>query len=164
MPPLPKPRRHRHGAPTIPTTFLPASGRRGPAPRVPAGFALGDAGRRWWRWAWKLPQACGWGDGVLYTVARRAQLEELWAETRLTGWAREMRELDDRLGLTPRGRANLRWEIVDDQFDPGPGPEGEPASVAKGDEITRRRTDRERRLVRDRGSATNHNEEVTGDG
>lgn len=27
---------------------------------------------------------------------------------------REMRELDDRLGLTPKGLAALRWQIVDD--------------------------------------------------
>lgn len=30
------------------------------------------------------------------------------------GLFREMRELDDRLGLTPKGLANLRWTIVDD--------------------------------------------------
>ena len=27
---------------------------------------------------------------------------------------REMREIDDRLGLTPKGLAALRWKIVDD--------------------------------------------------
>ena len=40
------------------------------------------------------------------------------------GVAREMRELDDRLGLTPRGLAANRWKIVpDDQVTSGtPGP------------------------------------------
>lgn len=32
---------------------------------------------------------------------------------------REMRELDDRLGLTPKGLAQLRWKIVDDAKDDG---------------------------------------------
>ena len=32
--------------------------------------------------------------------------------------AREMRELDDRLGLTPKGLAALRWKIVDSETSP----------------------------------------------
>lgn len=39
-------------------------------------YALGDAGALWWEWAWKTPQAKGWDDGALFTVARRAQLED----------------------------------------------------------------------------------------
>jgi hypothetical protein len=40
--------------------------------------------------------------------------------------AREMRELDDRLGLTPKGMAALRWTVVEDPVgvDDGPLPEG----------------------------------------
>lgn len=40
---------------------------------------------------------------------------------------REMRELDDRLGLTPKGMAALRWTVVDDgstQSAPAAPPEG----------------------------------------
>lgn len=151
MPPLPKPpdRRRRHAAPTIPTTYLPASGRHTPAPRLPRWMKLGPTGRAWWRWAWKLPQACGWDVGAVPVVARRAQMEDLWAAEPSVSWSREMRELEDRLGLTPKGRALLRWEIVDDQYQPGPG--GEPAPLpaggAESDEVTRRRVERERRLT-----------------
>jgi hypothetical protein len=35
---------------------------------------------------------------------------------------REMRELDDRLGLTPKGMAALRWTIVADPTTPATGP------------------------------------------
>lgn len=35
------------------------------------------------------------------------------------GVAREMRELDDRLGLTPKGLAQLRWKIVADDKTTG---------------------------------------------
>lgn len=40
--------------------------------------------------------------------------------------AREMRELDDRLGLTPKGMAALRWTVVEDPAgaSTGPLPEG----------------------------------------
>ena len=49
---------------------------------------------------------------------------------------REMRELDDRLGLTPKGMAALRWTIVDDpaSLDDGPLPDG------VSDMTSRRRT------------------------
>jgi hypothetical protein len=38
---------------------------------------------------------------------------------------REMRELDDRLGLTPKGLAALRWKVVDDKpAEEAPTPAG----------------------------------------
>lgn len=120
--PLPDPNRRRTNAPTIPTTNLPASGRKGRLPKSP--LELGDAGAAWWRWAWRLPQACGWSVGDLYAIARRAHLEDVLAEAEpgaRLGTAREMRELDDRFGLTPKGMAALRWKIVADS---------EPAAVA----------------------------------
>lgn len=49
---------------------------------------------------------------------------------------REMRELDDRLGLSPKGMAALRWEIVN---------VAAPAEEA-GDEVTKKRQDRRARL------------------
>lgn len=150
--PLPDENRVRRNAPTIPTTQLPASGRKGPAPTPPVGAGLGAAGKRWWKWAWSTPQAAGWDDGSLYVVARRARLEDDLAaidvvdefsigdfldfeeEHRkvmrrlddvlnrmkaLAGGrmvlAREARELEDRLGLTPKGLAQLRWKIVADE-------------------------------------------------
>lgn len=74
--PLPNPNRRRRNAPTIPTTELPASGRKGDAPEVPAAYDLQTAGLAWWAWAWKLPQAAAWDEGALYVAARRAALED----------------------------------------------------------------------------------------
>ena len=142
--PLPNPQHRHRGAPSIPTTQLPATGRSGPLPKVPIGYRLGRPGRAWWKWAWSLPQACAWSDGDLYVVARRASLEDdlmavekapelpdlstLCGETvqdlkrmfgRISALAsgrvaimREIRELDSRLGLTPKALAELRWSIV----------------------------------------------------
>ncbi len=74
--PLPKPNARRRNAPTIPTTTLPASGYAGKKPTVPKEIRLGKAGRAWWAWAWKTPQAAAWSPGDLYALARRASLED----------------------------------------------------------------------------------------
>lgn len=169
--PLPSENTRRRNAPTIPTTELSASGRKGRAPGLPDHYTLGKSGRAWWKWAWKLPQACAWDSGVLYVVARRAQLEDdlaaiedadkllgtlddLLAEAvgeddvdefyktlraiertmqklkslagGRIGVMKEMRELDNRLGLNPKAMADLRWKIVDDGT-----PQVEPKRKAK---------------------------------
>lgn len=151
--PLPKPNARRRNAPTIPTTDLPAGGRKGPAPKLPAGYELGADGLAWWGWAWRTPQSAAWSDGDLYVVARRAGLEDAlgalrqadlgvdvgellddetgdalrWLVGRLKALAvgelqvaKEARELDDRLGLTPKGLAALRWKIVPDVVEVRP--------------------------------------------
>jgi hypothetical protein len=40
-------------------------------------YSLGEAGAAWWAWAWETPQAPKWDAGALYTVARRATLEDV---------------------------------------------------------------------------------------
>jgi hypothetical protein len=76
--PLPKPaeKRRRTNQPAIPTRALPAGGFAGPYPRIPKGVELGDAGRIWWRWAWRTPQAAAWDAGTHVALARRASLED----------------------------------------------------------------------------------------
>lgn len=117
--PLPKPDARRRNQPTIPTTALPASGRQGEPPQPP--YDLGAAGAAWWLWAWSTPQSCAWNTGDLYVTGRRAVLEDLVAAggplKEVSPLIREMRELDDRLGLTPKGLAQLRWKIVDEQAE-----------------------------------------------
>jgi hypothetical protein len=49
---------------------------------------------------------------------------------------REMREIDDRLGLTPKGMAALRWQIVDDQAADA-APTKTPANVTQIDRRAR---------------------------
>lgn len=118
--PIPDPNARRRNAPTISTTALPSSGRKGRAPGVPKPYRLLPAGRAWWTAAWKRPQAVAWELGsFIDTVARRAILEDDLAavprsDTRLRlAVMREMRELDTVLGLNPKGLATLRWSIVD---------------------------------------------------
>lgn len=142
--PLPDPNARRRNK-RKPGTPLPLDGPLGKAPKCP--YALGKAGKKWWKWAWKLPQAVAWDDGAIYFVARRAQLEDEvevleftdYSELRdlLVGaadedaatqieWAlstlkkaaggkraidKEMREMDNRLGLNPKSMADLRWTL-----------------------------------------------------
>lgn len=76
--PLPKPdgQRRRRNAPTIPTTALPLGGATSSPPKVPSFVPLGDAGKAFYRWAWRTPQAAAWHAGMALVVARRAQLED----------------------------------------------------------------------------------------
>src|SRR3954454_2845123 len=87
--PVPKQveQRRRRNAPTFPTTRLPVSGRRDDVPAVPSSVKLRNAGRAWWAWAWKTPQAAAWNAGNVWTVARRAQLEDVWADQVAAGEA-----------------------------------------------------------------------------
>ena len=69
-------KRRRRNPPAIPTRALPAGGFAGPYPRPPKGVELGEAGRTWWRWAWRTPQAAAWDAGTHVALARRASLED----------------------------------------------------------------------------------------
>lgn len=147
--PAPKPNARRRNAPTIPTTELPAAGVKGRAPKPPKGYEFGPAGKAWWSWAWRQPQAAAWDKSVLYFAARRASLEDDLAAidnfnglditdlldaggkdeilevitltlkalraqaSGKTSLMKEMRELENRLGLNPKAMVDLRWKIVD---------------------------------------------------
>lgn len=173
--PLPDPDAERRNAPTIPTTKLPAGGRRGSVPDVPAWRELGPAGLAWWEWAWRTPQACAWDAGQLLKVADRASLEddliavqradevehflgdvaraEDFREVRavvmhlaalVTGRLNilgKISDLDDRLGLSPKGRDQLRLKIVSDEDY---YPKTAPAKKTAGKVVTRLDSRRQR--------------------
>lgn len=173
--PLPDPESERRNAPTIPTTRLPAGGRRGAVPKVPAWRVLGDAGQAWWDWAWRTPQACAWDDGQLVKVADRAALEDDLAGVQradeienflgelanvenlreakaVIGWLsglvagklqilQKMTDIDDRLGLSPKGRDQLRMKIVADKdYYPLAATPAKKAAAAKVTKLSDRRS------------------------
>jgi len=167
--PQPDPNSRRRNKPTIqPQELKP---RKGKAPAVPSAYKLKAAGKAWWNWAWKLPQASKWDVGTRYFVARRASLEddllalddaegfnledlllgfdadmkgqiELGQHVeflirRLKGLAsgrvsvmKEMRELDNRLGLNPKALADLRWTIAGPEKE---NSKGDKTAKAKGE-------------------------------
>lgn len=115
--PAPKPpeQRRRRNA-TVAMTRLPASGRSGPAPKWPIGRADKEESAVW-RQVWATPQAVAWERlGWTRTVARYVRClvasEKPDAAAALLA---EVRQLEDRLGLSPMAMLRLRWEVDADE-------------------------------------------------
>jgi hypothetical protein len=160
-----------------PGTPLPLDGPLGAIPKCP--YDLARPGKKWWKWAWKLPQATAWDDGAIYFVARRAQLEDelvaldesedlverihdsmlrilesedpedvperlnylglLMAKLKALAGGRvtllkEMREMDNKLGLNPKAFADLRWTLEVPDEEPAAG-----KRISSGASVTRLR-------------------------
>jgi hypothetical protein len=92
---------------------LPTTGRAGLAPDSPV--PLGEAGFRWWTWAWSTPQATTWThEGFMESLAKRAQLEDVWTAVGnrqikgdLTKILPLIARLDAQFGFTPASAAAL---------------------------------------------------------
>lgn len=107
-----------------------------PAPESPLADEFADD----WASLWSSPMATMWQDEDVAVVARVLMLRVAAIEALDTKLMSELRQLEDRLGLNPKGRRDLRWII----------PDTEPADprVGKvGDEVSRRRQEREARLA-----------------
>lgn len=99
------------------TVKLPAEGRLGDPPRWPLPGRTTIAERAAWVELWATPQAVAWERlGWVRSVARycRVMIE---AEKRNAPAKAlmESRQLEDRLGLTPKAMRMLLWEIVADE-------------------------------------------------
>ncbi len=121
-PPKPASQRRRTNADSLsPTRVLPRSGRSGPPPEWPLG--KGSAGEhRIWADLWATPQAAAWEEVAgIRSVARYVRLlvkaEKPNAPAAICG---EVRQMEDRLGLTPMAMLRLRW-TVESAEDAEPG-------------------------------------------
>jgi hypothetical protein len=96
---------------------LPAEGRQGRAPRWPLDkMRAGEL--RAWRELWATPQAQEWERlGWTRVVARycRIMVRAESADPVDKDAQAEARQLEDRLGLTPKAMRLLLWTIVGDQ-------------------------------------------------
>lgn len=121
--PVPKPdarRQRQRIAAEQSANRLPLTGRTGRPPNAPV--TLGEAGQRWWRWAWSTPQATMWNKGNLEPLARRASLEDDYESAKDTEHAHSdrarllgiMLRLDNDFGFTPAGAAKQHFVFVDD--------------------------------------------------
>lgn len=122
--PPPKPNAVRPGRGLAqPLMNLPAGGRPGKPPNWPLPAPSGDE-IELWEQLWKLPQAVAWERiGSQRVVARYCRLLAI-AEMRESGAAAikgvagllgEVRQLEDRLGLSPMAMLRLRWQIAPDE-------------------------------------------------
>jgi len=119
--PAPKPadqRRRRNAPQGGEWVDLPREGRKGPAPKwMLPGKAPKAEVLKLWRWAWGTPQATMWeGLALEPFVARWCVLTvdvyggDLGA-TALMASLPELRQIEDRLGLNPKGLQERRWRL-----------------------------------------------------
>lgn len=111
----PDQRRRRNAAPSM--TRLPAEGRTGDPPVWPLGRQA-VAEKRIWLEVWATPQAVAWERlGWTRTVARYVRLAAVAERPKApASICAEVRQLEDRLGLTPMSLLRLRWEIIEDEL------------------------------------------------
>lgn len=112
MPPKPNPaRRNARVGPQV----LPAEGRRGLAPNWPLPGGASSAEGAIWAELWATPQAVAWEKlGWTRVVARYCRIV-LAAECLAKDALGEARQLEDRLGLTPKAMRLLMWTIASDE-------------------------------------------------
>ena len=95
---------------------LPAEGRPGDPPAWPLSAAASPAEKKLWDKLWSLPQAMMWEhirceDTVaLYVRVFCAMSSETETAT-IVKLGNEVRQLDSKLGLSPRAMLDLRWEV-----------------------------------------------------
>lgn len=80
------------------------TGRPPEPPRAPSSQAVADT----WRSLWCAGPAVAWSVADRWAVL---QLCELMALDLTPAVSSEIRQLQDRLGLNPKGRAALRWRL-----------------------------------------------------
>ena len=99
-------------------TVLPASGRPGRPPKWPLAGRMFAGELAAWRELWKMPQAVAWERLALVRVVARYCRILVEAESYGDGADKaraEARQLEDRLGLTPKAMRSLMWVISDDE-------------------------------------------------
>jgi hypothetical protein len=97
-------------------TQLPASGRDGETPDWPLSRAT-KAETAVWAQVWVTPQSVAWEQlGWTRSVARYVRLLcQAEKPNASAAVAAEVRQMEDRLGLTPMAMLRLRWEIRPDE-------------------------------------------------
>ena len=95
---------------------LPAEGRKGATPKWPLPKQL-PGEKSLWADLWSTPQAVAWERlGWTRVVARYCRVV-IAAESGDKDSLSEARQLEDRLGLTPKAMRLLLWEIAADEVD-----------------------------------------------
>ena len=111
----PHSRRQRHLAKTgqaADFVSIPATGNQQPAPAWPLDNEPARAELDMWQQLWTTPQATMWESmHIERVIARYVVVTCLAEETQQAGLLTEVRQMEDRLGLTPLSLQKLQWKI-----------------------------------------------------
>lgn len=132
-PPPKHPSQRRRANASVELMHLPADGRCGEAPPWPLPKPTA-AERAVWKELWTTPQAVAWERlGWTRSVARYCRgLVEAEKRDASAALLSEVRQMEDRLGLTPMAMLRLRWEVA-----PAPEVEEEPDEDAPVADVRR---------------------------
>ena len=107
--------RRRKSTPTPGFKRLPREGRTGDPPPWPLTDPAPEETLQWNR-LWRLPQALEWErmqcEDVVALYVRAFVVASKGVNTKLLS---EVRQLDSKIGLSPRAMRDLRWEVDDPQ-------------------------------------------------
>jgi hypothetical protein len=111
--PPPKPasqRRRRNKAQAV--VKLPSEPSKRTVPALPDSGKLLKSTREWWRTVWSSPMAAVWLEADMPALARLAKLVDEAARGEVAGQVLvEVRQLEDRFGLSPLARRRLQWGV-----------------------------------------------------
>jgi hypothetical protein len=116
--PNPPEQRRRQNAPARGEWIdIPTDARRtAPVPKLPKradGRTWTRATRDWWTKLWAKPVAIMWDDDDDELLRLAFVREKFWAGLATAADATEMRQIEDRHGLNPKGMRDLRWRLID---------------------------------------------------
>lgn len=94
---------------------LPAGGRQGLPPNWPLKPGASNDEAKLWAELWATPQAVEWERQSWTRVVARYVKFALMAEAGDDKMAAEARQLEDRLGLTPKAMRLLLWTVSTDE-------------------------------------------------
>jgi hypothetical protein len=117
--PKPDSQRARKNPPTFEWQRLPASGNPKPVPPMPFG-TWDPLSIIWWERHWGHPCAMMWreDDPCHERLLMFADILHRERVMHSSAVLNEIRQMEDRLGLNPKARLQLRWLIVDDEGQP----------------------------------------------
>lgn len=122
--PAPKPKefRRNQSKPRAGEWVILEGTRTEPAPEL-VGDQWGDEVRKWWADIWTSPMATQWQAGDVHALQDLARLKQAFWATNDLRLAAELAKREDKFGLTPRGRRDLRWVVTEvDAVQAGFGP------------------------------------------
>ena len=91
---------------------IPAAGYTGSVPGWPLDTEPARVELEMWQQLWATPQAAMWASmHIERVIARYVMVACLAEETQQAGLLTEVRQMEDRLGLTPLSLQKLQWKI-----------------------------------------------------